>query len=66
MAIVISSHVIIVSLFKFMCLCCIEGHILSAGEAEIDSAAAAAHAMLHSAPRVVSPGNPKPTPLPPG
>lgn len=41
------------------------GHILSAGEAEIDSAAAAAHAMLHPAPRVMSTGYPKPTPLPP-
>ncbi len=65
MAIVISSPIIIVSLSKFTCLCCVEGHILSAGEAEIDSAAAAAHAMLHSAPRVMSPWHPKPTPLPP-
>ncbi|KAL0051680.1 hypothetical protein WJX82_000175 [Trebouxia sp. C0006] len=40
-------------------------HVLSAGEAEVDSAAAAAHAMLHPAPGVMSPGYPKPTPLPP-
>ncbi len=60
MAIVVSST------GKFTCLCCVVGHILSAGEAEVVSAAAAAHAMLHSTPRVMSPGHPKPTPLPPG
>lgn len=41
------------------------GHLFSAGEAKADSAAATAHAMLHSAPDIMSPGHPKPTPLPP-
>lgn len=72
MAVVISSRVIAivsserVSLDMFISFwCCVVGHVLSAGEAEVDGAAAAAHAMLHPAPGVMSPGYPKPTPLPP-
>ena len=41
------------------------GDFFPAGEAKADSAAAAADAMLHSAPDIMSPGHPKPTPLPP-